>query len=91
MPPQTVDTVLGPVEVVLGRFRRYLTVDRALATATVRVYLDMTRPFLQGRLSADGLALDLERLNAADVVSFVVARCPRQSRGADDRRECLPR
>src|SRR5579883_2725693 len=42
----------------------------------------MVRPFLQGRLAAGGLALDLERLGAADVVSFVVARCPRQSRGA---------
>jgi site-specific recombinase XerD len=29
---------------------------------------------------ADGFALDLERLSAADVVSFVVAHCPRQSR-----------
>jgi integrase/recombinase XerD len=81
-PPQTEDAVLGPVEVVLDRFRRYLTVERALVTATARVYLDMVRPFLQRRLSADGLALDLDRLSAADVVSFVVARCPRQSRGA---------
>ena len=82
VPLQTEDAVLGPVEVALDRFWRYLTVERALATATARVYLDMVRPFLQGRLSADGLALDLERLSAADVVSFVVARCPRQSRGA---------
>jgi integrase/recombinase XerD len=81
-PPQTEDAVLGPVEVVLDRFWRYLTVERALALATVRVYLNMMRRFLQGRLSADGLALDLERLSAADVVSFVVVRCPRQSRGA---------
>jgi integrase/recombinase XerD len=81
-PPQTEDAVLGPVEVVLDRFWRYLTVERALAIATARVYLDMMRPFLQGRLSADGFALDLERLSAADVVSFVVVRCPRQSRGA---------
>ena len=80
--PQTEDAVLGPVEVVFDRFWRYLTVERALATATARVYLGMVRPFLQGRLSADGLALDLGHLSAADVVSFVVARCPRQSRGA---------
>ncbi len=33
VPPQTVDAVLGPVEVVLDRFWRYLTVERALATA----------------------------------------------------------
>jgi len=82
MPPQTEDAVLGPVDVVLDQFWRYLTVERALVAATARGYTDMVRPFLQGRLSADGLALDLEHLTAADVVSFVVARCPRQSRGA---------
>jgi integrase/recombinase XerD len=82
MPLQIRDHVVGPLDVMLDRFRRYLTVERALATATARVYLDMVRPFLQGHLSADGLALDLEHLTAAGVVSFVVARCPRQSRGA---------
>ena len=80
--PQIEDPVLGPVDVVLDKFWRYLTIERALATVTARVYLDMVRPFLQGRLSADGLAFDLEHLSAADVVSFVVARCPQQSRGA---------
>jgi len=73
MPPQTEDAVLGPVDVVLDQFWRYLTVERALVAATARGYTDMVRPFLQGRLSADGLALDLEHLTAADVVSFVVA------------------
>jgi hypothetical protein len=58
--PQIEDPVLGPVDAVLDKFRRYLTVERALATVTARLYLDMMRPFLQGRLSADGLALDLE-------------------------------
>ncbi len=82
MPPQTEDAVLSQVDVVLDRFWRYLTVERALAAATARGYTDMVRPFLQGRLSADCRALDLEHLTAADVVSFVVARCPRQSRGA---------
>ena len=82
MPPQTEDAVLSQVDVVLDRFWRYLTVERALAAATARGYTDMVRPFLQGRLSADCRASDLEHLTAADVVSFVVARCPRQSRGA---------
>lgn len=81
-PQETKDATAGPVEVVLEQFWRYLTIERALATATARGYLTMVRPFLICRLSADGLPLDLERLSAADVVSFVVARCPRQSRGA---------
>jgi integrase/recombinase XerD len=76
------DPILGPVDVMLDRFWRYLTVERALAAVTVRAYLDMVRPFVQGRLSADCRALDIERLTAADIISFVVTRCPRQSRGA---------
>lgn len=82
VPPQTQDAVLGPVDVMLDRFWRYLTVERALAAATARCYVHMVLPFLQSRLSAGCIALDLQHLTAADVVSFVVARCPRQSRGA---------
>ena len=82
VPQQVPDAVLGPIDGVLDRFRRYLTVERALAAVTARAYLDMVRPFLEGRLSADRRALDLERLTAADIISFVVTRCPRQSRGA---------
>lgn len=76
------DAVLDPVDVMLHRFWRYLTVERALAAVTARAYLDMVRPFVQGRFSADCRALNLERLTAADIISFVVSRCPRQSRGA---------
>ena len=76
------DAVLDPVDVMLHQFWRYLTVERALAAVTARAYLDMVRPFVQGRFSADCRALNLERLTAADIISFVVSRCPRQSRGA---------
>jgi integrase/recombinase XerD len=82
VPRQAPDAVLDPIDVTLDRFWRYLTVERALATVTARAYLDMVRPFVRGRLSADCRALDLERLTAADIISFVVTRCPRQSRGA---------
>ena len=81
VPRQAFDAVLGPVDVMLDRFWRYLTVERALAAVTARAYVDMVRPFIQGRLSADCRALNLERLTAADIISFVVARCPRQNRG----------
>jgi integrase/recombinase XerD len=81
VPPEA-ETLGGPVEMMLGRYRCFLIVERSLAHVTARCYVDMARPFLERRLSADGLALDLGHLTAADVVSFVVARCPRQSRGA---------
>ena len=72
----------GPVEGMLERYRIYLTVERGLVRETARGYLDSMRPFLVGRVSSDGLALNLEHLCAADVISFVVARCPRQGRSA---------
>jgi site-specific recombinase XerD len=78
MPPPP--TSSGPVETALERYRRYLTVERGLGTATARGYVDAVRPFLQCQLSLDGLAMDLEHLTAADVISFVVRRCPQQGR-----------
>lgn len=52
------DAVLDPVDVMLHQFWRYLTVERALAAVTARAYLDMVRPFVQGRFSADCRALN---------------------------------
>jgi len=44
--------------------------------------MDAVRLFLRGRTSPDGLALDLRNLTAADVISFVVGRCPYQGHSA---------
>ena len=73
---------IGPVEGMLERYRIYLTVERGLGNETARGYVDSVRSFLHGRVLPDGLALDLGRLCAGDVISFVVARCPRQGRSA---------
>lgn len=72
----------GPVEEVLERYRHYLTVERGLGSQTARGYVDAVQPFLHGKVLPDGLGLDLDHLIAADVMAFVVARCPDQSRGA---------
>jgi site-specific recombinase XerD len=71
----------GPVEAMLERYRHYLTVERGLGSATTRGYVDALRPFLRGRVSPDGLDLDLGHLSAADVTAFVVVTCPHQTRG----------
>ena len=81
-PIQSPATASGPVEVTLERYRSYLTVERGLGAETARGYVDAVRLFLLGRALPDGLALDLEHLTAADVISFVVGRCPRQGRSA---------
>jgi site-specific recombinase XerD len=72
----------GPVEAALERYRIYLTVERGLGAKTSRGYVDAARFFLRGRALPDGLALDLRQLTAADVVTFVVGRCPRQGSAA---------
>jgi site-specific recombinase XerD len=69
-----VASAVGPVEVLLGRYRRYLEVERGLVCDAARGYVDKVRPFLDGRVGADGL--DLADLDAAEVIAFVVARCP---------------
>lgn len=70
----------GTVEVLLGRFGEYLSVERGLTADTVVGYVHAVRPFLVG-LDDDG-GLDLRGLTAGQVTGFVVARCPKQSRGA---------
>ena len=71
----------GAVEVLLADYREYLAVERGLTADTIAGYVLAVRPFLDGRLR-EGDELDLAGLCAADVVAFVVARCPAQSRGA---------
>ncbi len=77
-----VSSCTGPVEVIIERYRQYLMVQRRLESATVRVYINAVRPFLNSRISSDGLDLDLEDLSTADVTTFVVAYCSHQGRGA---------
>ena len=55
--------------------------ERSLIATTVERYTDRLRPFLDSRNSADGPALELANLSPADIISFVVARCPRQNSG----------
>ena len=69
-----------PAERLLERFGEYLTIERGLADGTVVDYVHAVRPFLDA-IGGDGV-LDLQRIAAADVTAFVVARCPHQSRGA---------
>jgi integrase/recombinase XerD len=66
-------------EVLGGRFRVYLTVERGLAEETAAGYVDAVKPFLAG---LDDEQLDLRDLSAGRVTAFVVARCPGQSRGS---------
>jgi len=80
-PPLEAPVREGPAKVILDRYRRFLTTERSLIATTVEGYVNRLRPFLDSRNSADGLALELGNLSPADIISFVVARCPRQNSG----------
>ena len=71
--------VTGPVEDLLRRYRGYLTSERGLGERTADNYTKAARPFLESRLTAQGLALG--QLSAAEVTEFVAANLPRQTRG----------
>jgi integrase/recombinase XerD len=78
-PPPPPAAFNGPVDEMLQRYRRYLTVERGLREVTAHGYVARVRPFLQGRLLSNGLTLDLGHLTSSDVISFVLARSPHQS------------
>ncbi|MDZ4136598.1 MAG: site-specific integrase [Paracoccaceae bacterium] len=64
----------GPFGKILDRYRQFLTMERGLVPVTAIRYVDRLGPFLDHRLSSDGL--DLGSLTPADITSFVVAWCP---------------
>lgn len=74
-PAPPVPTPNGQVDVLLDRYRLYLTVERGLVPETAQHYIRVVRPFLHSRLLPDGL--DIKHMNAGDVTAFVVARCPK--------------
>ena len=65
----------GPVGEILNQYMCFLTMERGLVPTTALRYIDCLRPFLDRRMSADGL--ELKNLTPADVISFVVTWCPR--------------
>jgi integrase/recombinase XerD len=76
-PPAPVRAPVTSVEVLLERYRRYLTVERGMGAEAASGYVSKVRPFL-ARRAATG-ALELAGLTARDVSEFVLAECPGRS------------
>jgi integrase/recombinase XerD len=70
-----------PAEELLEHYRAYLEQERGLAVATVTCYLHVARLFLFARSPAG--KLDLERLSAGEVTSFVLAECATRKVGSE--------
>ncbi|MGH3721508.1 MAG: tyrosine-type recombinase/integrase [Pseudonocardiaceae bacterium] len=58
-------------EELVERYRGYLLVERGLQVKAARGYVDLVRPFIAGRVSADGV--ELEALTSSEVSAFLVA------------------
>jgi site-specific recombinase XerD len=78
VPPPAPACPVGPLEELLADYGRYLSVERGLCGHTVLdAYVPAARLFLSSLDSSNGL--DLARLAAADVSSFLARECPKRS------------
>lgn len=78
LPPQAPVRPDGPLEDLLADYGSYLSVERGLCDHTVLdAYVPAARLFLSGL--EDPAGLDLDRLAAAEVSSFLARECPKRS------------
>jgi integrase/recombinase XerD len=77
--PAAEQPLLSAAELLLARYRAYLTVERGLAAGTARGYVDVVRPFVAARVGRSG-ALELAGLTPSDVLGFVLTECQRRPR-----------
>ena len=70
----------GPVEELVGRYRRWLVGERGLAEATVERYVKLARLFLAQHSA--GSVPALEKLTGTDIVAFLLRESERLSVGS---------
>jgi hypothetical protein len=80
VPALAANAAVGPLEVLVERYRRFLVTERGLVATTVCYYLPDARAFLAGWV--DGCGSRLSELTAARVSAFVVEQCARRSVGS---------
>ena len=79
IPPPAPAAAASPEEWLLARYREYLLAERGLAGTTVDLNVRMVRPFLAGRVTAEG-GLDRGRVTAGEVAAFVVTQSRQRPR-----------
>lgn len=81
--PTQEEAAAAPAEALLGRYARWLAVERGLAKTTIGRNVELVRPFVSGWERAG--RVELERLRAADITAFVVAHCQHAGGGTAPR------
>src|SRR4051812_36990926 len=67
----------GPLDALIGDYRRWMVEDRALAERTVGRYEQTARRFLAGRADTDGAGAGVEGLTGEAVTAFLLAEVAR--------------
>lgn len=75
LPPE--QAAVTPAEELLASYRRYLAVERGVASLTVLRYERMARRFLAGRMSQAGGQTGAEDLCGAEVIGYLARCCAR--------------
>lgn len=81
VPPPAPVAPATEAEVLHEDYRAYLAQERGLAAGTIAGYLHVARLFCAARAGEDG-GLALDRLSAAEVTEFVLAKCAPRSVGS---------
>lgn len=81
--PQAPPKTPSAADRLLDRYRQYLEIERGVKTVTADRYIALVRPFVETNLvGAEGADDDLKGLSEADVITFVVAKCPAMNPGS---------
>ena len=76
--PAADEPALSNVELLLGRYREYLVVERGVTAGTARGYIDCVRPFVSSRARGDG-EVDLAGLTPQDRARVRAGGLPAQA------------
>lgn len=80
--PKAPTTALSATDRLLERYRQYLEVERGLKNVTADRYIALVRQFVETNLvGVEGAENDLKGLSEAEVIAFVVAKCPAMNPG----------
>ena len=90
MPATVVPEPSSPTEVLLARYRQYLTDERGLGGPVAKAYSNWVTPFVEDRTDAEG-HVGFAELTAGDVARFLIAHLPSMTRKTAQMTACALR
>lgn len=90
VPATVVPEPSSPTEVLLARYRQYLTDERGLSGPVAKAYSHWVTPFVEDRTDAEG-QVGFAKLTAGDVARFLIAHLPSMTRKTAQMTACALR